>query len=157
MKEIPLTQGRVAIVDDRDHERLVAMGNWYAATTRPGHFVALTWLNRKNARMHRIILNAPQGLDVDHINHNTLDNQRHNLRLCTHRQNLQNQLKQKGRSSKHKGVYWHKNNKRWVAKIKINGLIKSLGCFGNEDDAGNAYNEAAKEHFGEFAYLNDLG
>jgi hypothetical protein len=86
-------------------------------------------------------------------NHNKLDNQKHNLRLCTTSQNNMNQIPTRG-ISKYKGIYWHNRNKKWVAQIKSGNNRIHIGCFENEKDAARAYNEKAIELFGEFAYLN---
>jgi len=154
VKEIALTQGKVALVDDEDYEKLVAMGSWHAREVSRDYWIARTQHEGKSQMMHRVILNAPIGLEVDHINHNTLDNRRCNIRLCTHAQNGRNRLKSSGTSSKHKGVHWFKPKGYWQAKIKVNGEWIFLGYFDDEDAAGRAYNIAARQHFGEFALLN---
>jgi hypothetical protein len=104
--------------------------------------------------MHRVILNAPKGLMVDHINHDTLDNRKENLRIVTNQQNTFNQ-KLKNHSSKYKGVTWNSNSEKWCARIRHNKPIY-LGLFKDEKEAGMAYNEGAKKYFGEFALLNDI-
>ncbi len=152
-KRIKLSCGKWAIVDAADYEQLseyrwcaLEKGrSWYAKT-----------LNRNGTilSMHRLILNAPKGLFVDHINHNGLDNRRENLRLCTHLENLRNARPSTGGSSKYKGVSWEKAKKRFRAKINHNRKGIHLGYFKNEIDAAKAYDKKAKELFGEFAYLN---
>lgn len=103
--------------------------------------------------MHRIIVDAPAGMVVDHINHDALDNRRANLRVCTQSQNLGNQIRKLG-SSKYKGVSWHKAAQKWHARIQKNDAHVSLGLFDSETDAARAYDSAAREHFGEFALCN---
>lgn len=154
-KEIPLTQGYVAIVDDEDYEEL-SKYKWYVSQTPSGNKAARS-TNPGTVLMHRAIMNAPDGMDVDHINHDTLDNRRStNLRVCTRRQNLGNMRKKAGCTSKFKGVHWHKACRLWCARIKIDYRYRQLSYYHNERDAARAYNKAAKKHFGEFAWLNDL-
>lgn len=106
--------------------------------------------------MHRAITNAPKGMDVDHINGNTRDNRRENLRVCTHAQNLAagRPAKRANSKSKYNGVGWNKSANQWMARIRINGKLTYLGCFKDETAAARAYDKAAREHFGEFARLN---
>lgn len=93
----------------------------------------------------------PAGLDIDHINHNTLDNRRCNLRVASRSQNAANC---KGRGNKYKGVWWDEEKQRWRARITVNYQGYNLGRFDNEEDAAIAYNVAAQLFFGEFALLN---
>jgi hypothetical protein len=106
--------------------------------------------------MHRIILNAPPHLVVDHINHNGLDNRKANLRLCTVAQNNQNTRPHANpnKLSKYKGVSLDKNRNLYIALIHRNKKNYYLGRFKNETDAAKAYDKKAAELFGEFAYLN---
>ena len=103
--------------------------------------------------MHREIMHAPKGMVVDHIDGNSLNNRRSNLRLCTVSQNHQNRRRTYG-SSKYKGAWWDKRRNKWVAAITFKGKYIYLGFFDNEIDAGKAYDRKAAELFGEFAYLN---
>jgi hypothetical protein len=93
-------------------------------------------------------------LVVDHINRDSLDNRRANLRLATRSQNNMNRSGRKGASSKYKGVSWYKSRKRWRAMIKVEGKRKSLGYFESEAEAAKVYDEAARKYQGEFAYQN---
>jgi hypothetical protein len=110
-REIPLTQGYITIVDDEDYEEL-ARYKWHVHVRTHGPMARR--LGKRDADgkqrsiyMHRQIMQAPLGMDVDHINHDTLDNRRSlNLRVCTRRQNLGNMRKRPGLSSQFKGVYW---------------------------------------------------
>jgi hypothetical protein len=159
MKEIMLTQGKVAIVDDEDYEYL-CQWKWlfikqgYAA--RNAH---LGYINGKQKQrlvfMHRQILNAPEEMHVDHINGDGLNNSRLNIRLCTKAQNRMNRKPQLG-TSKYKGVCWDKANSKWLASIAVNGKSKTIGRFLCEIEAAAAYNECAKDFHGEFARLNNL-
>ncbi len=156
MKQIELTQGKVALVDDKDFEWL-SQWKWHAIRLSYCGFTAKRTCyfcgQQKQVFMHRIITNAPTNMVVDHKNHNTLDNQRHNLRVCTKMQNQHNRKKQEG-SSKYKGVYWYNSTKKWCAAIKSNNKRTYLGYFDNEMEAAKAYDVAAKKLHGEFANLN---
>ena len=154
---IKLTKGQVAIVDEEDAD--LALLNWYCAN---GYAVRRTpGDSRKFERMHRVILERKLGRklrpgeEVDHINGDKTDNRRENLRLATNAQNCANQGKPKGTySSEYKGVHWNKQNKKWRARIMVDGKLIHLGYFTDEMDAASAYDEAAMEYFGEFAKLN---
>jgi len=101
------------------------------------------------------VLSVVDGLFADHINHNTFDNRKANLRPATQTQNNRNRRKFSGQSnSKYKGVYWKKHIKKWVAQIGVNRKVIHLGCFKKEIDAARAYDEGAKKYHGEFASLN---
>ena len=93
---------------------------------------------------------------VDHINSDSLDNRRSNLRVCTVSQNNMNSAIGRNNKSGYKGVSWDKTNKKWRAGIKAKGKSVSLGSFNSKKDAARAYNEAAKKAYGEFAKLNIL-
>ena len=157
MIEIPLTQGQVTIIDDEDYV-LVGLHNWsvkHAANDRI--YYASTNIRRKNrwrgVLLHRFLMGEPLGLQIDHINGDTLDNRRNNLRFATNQQNSINQ-RSKGGSSRYKGVGWHKKRRAWEAQMCINGKSKFLGYFDDEKDAALAYDEKAFEAWGEFARLN---
>lgn len=156
MKEIKLTQGQVALVDDEDYEYL-NQWKWYAQKSR-GTFYACRYTKNEVLIMHRIILNTPFNMEVDHRDHNGLNNQRHNIRNCTRSQNHMN--KDPRGSSKYLGVSWDKSRNKWRAFIQTrqisNGKRKTLfnGQYNTEEEAAIAYNEAAKRLHGEFANLN---
>jgi hypothetical protein len=158
MKTIPLTQGMVALVDDEDYADL-AQFKWYARKSPKDH----TYYAARNVkqagrqiteRMHRRILNAQVGQIVDHENHNGLDCQRHNIRICTQRQNNGNRRRNIHSSSRFKGVTWYGRYKKWRAQIQNNGKEIHLGYFDDEEQAAHAYDKKAIELFGEFACLN---
>lgn len=153
--EVKLTRGLVTIIDAEDLE-LVSQYKWCATRCVGGNTDYATGrYEGKNALLHRVLLDAPDGMDVDHKNHNGLDNRRENLRLCTRSENLRNCRKRKGCSSEYKGVSKYKaaRLKPWQATIQINKKIHTR-CFFTELEAALWYDEMAREHFGEFARLN---
>lgn len=155
-KIIPLTKGKFAIVDDADFDWLNQY-KWCAHENRKGgECYATSYINHKNVKMHRLIMGATGRWDIiDHIDHNTLNNQRHNLRHATQKQNNQNR-KSKGKTSNYRGVSWYTKDKRWVAKIGHGENQKTLGWFKDEIQAALAYNEEAAKRYGEFANLNKV-
>lgn len=155
MKKINLSKGQVALVDDGDYDDLNQF-RWYAQYSkgidnyyafRLVSFKKKGKLKNKIILMHRMIMDAPKRKVVDHINHNTLDNRKENLRIVSSRQNNQNK-KVKG-TSKYPGVCWHKYNKKWRATIYVNGKNKDLGYFKEEREAAKAYERACRELIGE--------
>lgn len=108
-------------------------------------------------RMHRIITNAPQDKQVDHINGNPLDNRKCNLRVCTQKENSRNREKRKEKTSSiYKGVCFHKRKHKWQASITLDGKLIHLGYFKTQNEAALIYNEAAKKYHGEFAKFNKV-
>lgn len=146
MKEIPLTQGFVALVDDQDYWDLITY-EWCVAR-RPTNVYARS----AKVLMHRHILGRPDG-DVDHRNGNGLDNRRENLRVTSRRLNNAN-ARHRGGSSQFKGVSWDIGRGRWQAGICAAGRRIALGRFDDETEAALAYDAAARHAFGEFAALN---
>jgi hypothetical protein len=155
MKEIKLTQGKVVLVDDWNYDWLnqwkwrafCSRGVWYAVRSLP----RVKGISRKQLFMHRLIMNTPDNLIVDHIDHNGLNCLEENMRNCTSTQNKANR-----RSSgivPYLGVTTHTNGK-YVAKISILGKTKYLGVFSIPELAANRYDEEAKKQHGEFANLN---
>lgn len=154
MKEIELTQNKVTLVDEEDFT-LLSHHKWYAAKRGYGYYAQRT-VKRKTVQMHRVVLNAAKGEQVDHINRNTLDNRRCNLRIASHSQNEWNRGKQKNNRSGYKGVIYSERDKIFTARIRIYSKLIHLGTFKDKKDAARAYNEAAKRHHGEFAYVNKI-
>jgi hypothetical protein len=154
MKEIQLTQGKVAIVDDEDYEYL-SQWKWHARESRYTWYAARHDGN-KMISMHRAITGAPSGLLVDHKDGDGLHNWRGNLRVCTLTQNGQNRRRQKNSTSGYKGVSLTRENGVWGSRISVNKQEIFLGSFDSAEDAAIAYNHAALEYFGEFASFNDI-
>ena len=158
MKQIPLTKGQFAIVDDEDYERLMAMGKW--KVSKLGYAEKCKWINEGGKkrcimlRMHRIVMNCPDDKFVDHKFGNTLDNRKSHLRICTKQQNNMNCAARKNNTSGFKGVEVTGN--KWKASIRFNRKRIALGVFLSALDAARAYNAAAINYFGEFANLNEI-
>ena len=105
--------------------------------------------------MHRQIMNPPEGMVVDHLSGNRMDNTRSNLHVCTPAENCRNRPKRRGSSSNYFGVYWVKQRNKWMAVICLGGKHnRTIGYFDDETDAARAYDRAAVMHFGEAARLN---
>lgn len=165
--EIPLTQGQVAMVDADDAD--LAELKWHALFS-PNYSGGGRYMAKRNAPdengkgrteyLHRVTLSRVLGREltprerVDHINGDTLDNRRSNLRLASHAENQRNRGKCADNSSGYKGVSWQEHAQRWKAKITVDGKQRHLGYFDSAEDAARAYDRAARELHGEFARLN---
>ena len=160
-RRIPLTQGKYAIVDQQDYERL-AKYKWHAARhgrscyAQRGTGSAKSGKRKKHlVMMHREIMNVGEDKLIDHKNHNGLDNRRANLRIATWEENCWNKRKTKAHGSpQYKGVMWDKRRGKWQAQIGYKGMKIFIGYFDNEKEAAMAYDTKAKELFGEYATLN---
>ncbi len=159
MKKIPLSRGQFALVDDCDFKDM-SKYKWHALKNQSGTWYAYRSYKYKKdfyrkISMHRQILDLGYGdkRQGDHRNHNGLDNQRHNLRLCTVQQNQFNQ-KVKSKTSKYKGVSWCQRTKKWFSLIQIDGRSIFLGRFYLEELAALAYDFAALRYHREFACFN---
>lgn len=146
--EVPLTRGGVAIIDACDAPFVLSR-----AWRRDRNGYAMGHVNGKRRLMHRVLLNAPAGLEVDHIDRNPLNNRRSNLRLCTRAENCRN-TRPIGGTSQYRGVSWWAAGQCWRANIQHNRKQIFLGNFQNELDAARAYDHAAARLHGEFAFLN---
>lgn len=169
MKEIKLTQGKVALVDDDVFEevnkfkwcliRQATKGRYNQTYYAIRHYKDENQKKRLQ-RMHRYIWYLKTGemtkLDIDHINTNGLDNRLENLRLVTRSQNGENRRinKQPNKSSKYKGVTWRKRDEKWNVRISINNTRIHVGDFKNEEEAEHAYDRAALKIFTSFCNLN---
>jgi len=158
-RRIPLSLGKFAIVDPEDYERLKRY-KWYAREG-PTTFYAVRYISilekqdRKNAYMHNLVIDIPDGLFADHINYNGLDNRKANIRPATHTQNVWHRRKFRSNStSNYIGVDWSKDCRKWRARIRYKGKRFSLGLFNSEIAAAKAYDAAARKFRKEFAVLN---
>ena len=156
MKQIPLSRGLFALVDDSDYEEL-AKHKWHT-TRQVNCFYArrnvYTKRKPKGILMHRAIMGDITGVSYDHIDGNGLNNQRNNLRVASYVQNSQNRAKKVNCISKYKGVTWHVPNQKWVARVGGDKKRYCVGYFYDEVEAAKAYDKKARELFGEFARLN---
>lgn len=154
MIEIPLSQSLVTVIDDADWDA-AKMYRWCASVGSWGTYAIANIVKpdgkRTMIKLHRVVMNAQPGPLVDHRNHNGLDNRRENLRLCTTAQNGANNRPAPGR---YKGVGWHSLRCKWRAYIMVDRQPRHLGLFDDPWEAAQAYNTAAHEAWGEFAYLN---
>lgn len=151
MKKIKIGLKNIwALVDDSDFEYLSQFswqdnGIGYAKRHLPKVNGKI-----KDILMHREIVGAPENLIVDHIDHNTLNNQKSNLRLCNETQNHINSINHKDNKSGYRGVSWCQRDRVWRAYIKVNKKSKALGTFRDPLLAAEVYKKAAKEYYGEF-------
>jgi hypothetical protein len=172
--EIKLKHELTLIIDDEDYYELFLSGKygvWYAKEDKKGHnwYCVTNGNNRvgkKHLKIHRIITGVEdRKVVIDHLDHNGLNNQRNNLRICTQFENQHNRKSQRGSLSQYKGVtlsvfkHTKKNGelvfyKKWKATIRKDGKNKNLGYFLDQESAALAYDKAAIELHGEFAYLN---
>jgi HNH endonuclease len=158
MKEIPLRNNKkiivaYALVDDDDYEWLMQW-KWHFSSSYARRNIPLPDGKQTQIQMHRVIIGAVKGDEVDHINRNRLDNRKCNLRKATRSQNNQNRTKLSNTLSKFKGVTWHKKHSKWYAQIVLNTKHIFLGLYENEVEAAQAYDNAAKEYFGDYANPN---
>ncbi len=156
VKEIPLTQGRFAIVDDEDYEFLMQWKWRYGCDGYAVRSLPRSTGKRKVVMMHRLLNNTPDGMETDHRNGNKLDNRRGNLRTASTSQNQANRRPMKHSSSGAKGVFWKKKDQKWCAQICVGRKRQNLGYFSSKSDAALVYNWAAIRHFGQYACLNTL-
>lgn len=157
-KTIKLTQGRYAIVDAEDYDELNKV-NWHFSSGYAIRNVSLGNGKRTTEQMHRVIMNTPKNMLTDHINHDTLNNKKTNLRIVTKGQNVKNARKKASATSKHKGVMFSKRKVdsigKWVTVLSCDG--KAYRSYHqSEVEAAIKYNEMAKQHFKEYAVLNEV-
>lgn len=163
MKQIELTQGKYALVDDKYYDYLNKF-SWRLFKSKnslTGYAIANARKNGKltTVKMHQLVWRLenkkqiPKGKNIDHRNQDGLDNQIENLRACTRRQNQQNRRSTKG-TSKYKGVFKRKGDKKWSCQIRLYGRAVSLGRHETEIAAAKHYDENAKFYYGAYAKLN---
>ncbi len=161
MRTIPLTQGKVAIVDDADYNWL-SQWKWRAKRRRNIFYAARSACvaedNKGTEWMHRVILGlrADDKRQCDHRDGNGLNNQRSNLRRCTATQNHQSSRKRMVATSRYKGIYWHRHVRKWHARIGLNKKQMHLGYYDSEIDAARCYDTEAIKNFGDFALTNEM-
>lgn len=157
MKEIYLTRGLVTLVDDEDYTNL-NYHKWYALSADGNRFYVAHDFNRKCTLMHRLIMKASNEIEVDHIDLDSLNNQKYNLRVCSSQQNKANMKSYASyglqHTSQYKGVSWDKARGKWQVGIHFNDRRIAIGRFDDEMEAAQAYDQKAIELFGEFAYVN---
>lgn len=151
---ITLTRDQTTVIDLEDFKTLRNF-KWFAQSQnqRGGkeRFVAARKEYGGTILMHRQIMQAPDGLDVDHINMDPLDNRRANLRVCTRSQNKANAGKHRDNTSGFTGVNWNTTAKAWAARLGLNGKKVFLGYFNTPEEAAKAYNAAKVKYFGDFS------
>jgi hypothetical protein len=151
-KKVPLGRGLFAIVDDEDY-LIISRFRWHSVRGNKDSSDLIYAV--ANIRMHRLILDVPIGMFVDHINGDPLDNRRCNLRLCTNAQNQQN-THSRGGSSRYKGVSYSKRKKRWKGAFIFEGRYYYCGSWGTEREAAAAVDKKRREICGDFASKNLL-
>lgn len=152
MATVEMPVGEYTVLFDEEDEPIALKYKWFI-NVRRGRAYVQSWEKGRTVYIHRLILDAPKGMVVDHVNQNPLDNRRENLRLCTRSQNSRNQTSYRGYSSPYKGVSIRKDG-RWYAQIMDNGTRRNLGIHASEEDAARAYDSAARRIFGEYGRYN---
>lgn len=161
--EIQLTKGYVAIIDAEDAD--LTQFNWFSTVSSVGRCYAVRNKPRserdsRKIYLHQVILSRILGRDLssgefsDHINGNTFDNRRLNLRVATKGQNNQNKAIHKNNRTGYKGCTYSKRRRKWVAQISLGGKSHYIGRFNTPEEAHAAYCAKAKELFGEFARID---
>lgn len=165
MKQIKLWKNKnelsdkVTIVDDEDYDKVMAAisekSKWYAVNHNPSSkYYAMN--GGRDKSVHRVIMDAPKGMDVDHINGDPLDNRKENLRLCTRRENCRNKKVRADSKSGFKGVYVRPNDRyqAYIGDPAKKSRHINLGTYGTPEEAARAYDKKAIELHGEYAVLN---
>jgi len=172
-RKVPLVvrvEGAVAFVQIRsvttliDAEDVPLLEGWTLAVQHKKNYVTLQGSSSIKPRPHkllaRVLMKAPPGMVVDHINHNTLDNRKANLRICTSAENARNTRGHRVRVAKYKGVCFMRRRAHlstpWCAQINHKYRVMNLGYYATEEEAAQVYNDKAVELFGEFAHLNKI-
>jgi hypothetical protein len=141
---------------DKNDLPLINNNKWRVQEMMPGYKYVVAYIKGEEILLHRLLKKCGPGKVVDHINGNSLDNRRSNLRICSQAENMMNKNKYKNNKSGYKGVWFHKNKKRWEVQIRIGGKKIYLGVVNSPEMGAIIYNSAAKEYFGEFARLNKI-
>lgn len=157
MTGLGLGREYITLIDDSVYEKYGDCG-WWATGRTDGYISAECTIDKRKIRLSRLVMGVVDDLtfDVDHIDGNSLNNQRSNLRLVTKSQNQMNRKKAEGTTSQYKGVSWNKKLGIWLVVITYKRKQVKFGFYRDEHEAGHVYNEAAKAFFGEYAKLNDI-
>jgi len=152
MRLLPLSQDKHALVDEQDYGR-VSQYKWHAFRIHNTWYAATHQIHGKRTYLHRYIMDAPKGMEVDHANGDGLDNRQENLRLCRHRDNLRNMRRTTVSRSGFRGVELTKNGK-FAARCKYLGKVLYFGTFTTAEEAARVRDQEVIKLHGEFAYLN---
>lgn len=152
MKQVPLTKGMVALVDDEDFERV--MQHSWCANKVGKIWYAQSRIKGKAVLMHRFILDVPCGKNTDHVNHDGLDNRRSNIRACSQSQNCANSGMRANNKNGFKGVLANHKGRSWCARIRKDYKQYYFCGFKTREEAARKYDQVATEWFGEFALTN---
>lgn len=147
---------RVVLIDEEDYAK-ISKYEWQVANYGRGYLYAVsTFPDRSFVQMHRFILNLNRDdkIEVDHKDHNTLNNQKSNLRLATKSQQHMNQKIRSDNQVGYKGVSWRSPPNKYIVRITVDGKRIEVGRFDDKIEAAKAYDEAAIRYYGEFAYTN---
>lgn len=153
MKKIPLSQGKFALVDDDDFER-VSKWKWSYFKAQDGCERAVRNNGKTSVYLHRFLVEPPKGYEVDHIDHDGLNNQKSNLRIATRSQNAANRRLQSNNTSGYIGVSKLKGKQKWLSYAKKNGKSFNLGCYDTPEEAARVRDKKIKELHAEFASTN---
>lgn len=150
---IPLTKGMFSVVDYEDYVEFIKR-NWTTKESGGKKFYAVFRNGKDILKMHRLITNCPDGKMVDHINGDTLDNRRSNLRVCSSHENQCNQKLNSRNASGYRGVFWDNGRGKWCAKINCKGKQITAGYFESKENAATAFNFLSAKYHGEFGTYN---
>lgn len=159
MKLIPLTKGQFAKVDDADYDELIKT-KWHVVASSDGksfyaaRYVRMPDGRNSNETMHRVVMMAKPGEEVDHRFHDTLDNRRSQLRIATHAQNQRNRLLSKYNTSGYKGVSWNRERCKWEVRIRVDGVKKNGGRFDCKLEAARAYDKLSRQYHQDYSLNN---
>jgi hypothetical protein len=146
--------GYKVLIDKEDLDRVANVGLWHVRISNAVYFChSINYPKVHHIKLHRFIMNPPSNMQVDHASGDTLDNRKVNLRICTHAENQWNRKKSINNTSGYKGVYFHRGNGKWRAKIKLNNKCLHIGYFDTPEKAYKAYCEASEKYHGEFGRI----
>lgn len=152
---IILTRGEKSTVDYKEYKNISSF-KWCCTLHGGKKYATRNSKGNRTIYLHRQIMDFPVGLVVDHINGDTLDNRRTNLRICTQKENIRNSKMFNTNTSGYRGVTFRKDRGKWASQIMINDKHISLGMYLDKKKAAKAYNTKSKELFGEFSFQNKV-